>query len=457
MTGHAPGGPPGRASIGPMREHNRPSMNDHPAVHRPLNVLLPTIGSAGDVHPMIALGVALQHRGHRVTVITSPLFQDLIGAQGLGFLPAGTVEDARMAITDPNLWHPRRGFEVVARRAILPSIEPVYRAIEKHADGRTVVASSGLAFGARLAQERLGVPLATIHLQPSIIRSLVEQGMTGNVRISAAQPMWFKRAFFRLADWLLIDRTLKRPLNEFRTTLGLGPVDRVMYRWMHSPSLVIGFFPEWFAEPQPDWPPHTHLVGFPLWDTGGAPQWPDGAEEFIRAGDRPVVVTPGSAAATLHRFFDESVAAARALNVRAMLVTNFPDQVPSHLPPGVRVFGYLPFSELLPKAALLVHHGGIGTLAQAARAGIPQIAVPNGHDQFDNGWRIERLGLGRSIPQTAYRARTVASAIDALVGNRIVQAQCQTIASRMHPQAAVLRACELIEELADGTPRSGAA
>ena len=92
----------------------------------------------------------------------------------------------------------------------------VYRQIERHADADTVVAASGIAFGARIAQERLGVPLATVHLQPSIVRSLVDGGMAGTVRISESQPMWFKRAFFRLADWMLIDRALKAPINAFR-------------------------------------------------------------------------------------------------------------------------------------------------------------------------------------------------------------------------------------------------
>ncbi len=160
---------------------------------QPLDVLLPTIGSAGDVHPVVALGLALQARGHRATILTNPFFQELIEAQGLGFLPVGTLEDARAAIADPDLWHPRKGFEVVARRAILPAMAEIYRHIERHADARTVVASSGIAFGARIAQERLGVPTATVHLQPSIIRSLVDQGMAGNIRISASQPMWFKR------------------------------------------------------------------------------------------------------------------------------------------------------------------------------------------------------------------------------------------------------------------------
>jgi UDP:flavonoid glycosyltransferase YjiC (YdhE family) len=410
-----------------------------------LNVLLPTIGSAGDVHPMIGLGVALQARGHRATILMNAYFEELIEQCGLGFLPVGTVEDARAAIADPNLWHPSKGFEVVARKAIFPSMQPVFRLIEKYAGPNTVVAASGISFGARIAQEKLGVPTATVHLQPSIIRSLVDQGMAGRMRISSKQPMWFKKAFFRIADWMMIDHILKGPVNDFRQTLGLKPIDRVMHRWIHSPQLVIGFFPEWFAPPQPDWPPHTHLVGFPLWDRDSEPL-PSEAEEFINAAERPVIITPGSAAATMQRYFHESVEAARALGVRTMLVTNFPEQLPRNLPPVVKAFGYLPFSKILPRASLLVYHGGIGTLAQVVRAGIPNLIVPNGHDQFDNGWRIEQLGLGLTIPQTRYRARILVKAIRRLLSDNSLGERCREYAARVD-SAALTRACELIEDL----------
>jgi UDP:flavonoid glycosyltransferase YjiC (YdhE family) len=415
---------------------------------RILDVLLPTIGSAGDVHPVVALALALKARGHRATIITNPFFQELIETRGLGFLPLGTLEDARATIADPDLWHPRKGFEVVARRAIVPAIAETYRHIERHAGSATVVAASGIALGARVAQERLGIPTATVHLQPSIIRSLVDAGMAGNVRISSSQPMWFKRAFFRLADWLVIDRALKAPLNRFRATLRLPPIDRVMHRWMHSPQLVIAFFPDWFASPQPDWPPHTHLVGFPLWDAARPGTIAPEAHEFLAAGAPPVIFTPGSATATLHSYFRESVAVARDLGIRAMLVTNYPDQIPKELPPNVRTFGYLPFSEVLPRSAMLVYHGGIGTLAQTVKAGIPHLVVPNGHDQFDNGFRIERLGLGRSIPQTAYRARTVAGVIRRILDDRELPARCRDYSGRIDSDASLTRACELIESLA---------
>jgi rhamnosyltransferase subunit B len=411
-----------------------------------LHVLLPTLGSAGDVHPYIALGRALKARGHRATILTNPFFQALIEAQGLGFLAVGTSGEAQSAVANPDLWHLRKGFEVIAK-VLVPAIPQIYRLIETHADANTVVAFSTLAFGARLAQERLGVPSASVHLQPTVIRTYADQGMMGNIRLSTSHPRWFKSGLFRLIDWLILDRSVKRPLNEFRASLGLSPVHRVMHRWMHSPQLVIGFFPEWFAAPQTDWPANTHAVGFPLWDAGEAAEPPE-AEEFLNSGPPPVVFTPGSMGSTMHRFFEESVDAARRLGLRAMLVTNYPEQVPASLPQGVRVFGYLPFSRLLSRASLLVYHGGIGTLAQGIKAGIPHLVVPHGYDQFDSGWRIEQLGLGRCIPESRYRSRRVVRAIQAILEDDRSAARRAELASRIDSADALIRASELIEGLA---------
>ena len=82
-------------------------MSTSSAGRKPLQVLLPTLGSAGDVHPVIGLALKLQARGHRATILTNPIFQPLIEKQGLGFLPVGTAAEARATIADPDLWHAR--------------------------------------------------------------------------------------------------------------------------------------------------------------------------------------------------------------------------------------------------------------------------------------------------------------------------------------------------------------
>jgi rhamnosyltransferase subunit B len=185
-----------------------------------------------------------------------------------------------------------------------------------------------------------------------------------------------------------------------------------------------------------------------LWDADGEAAPLADAEEFLSAGTAPIIFTPGSAGSTMQRFFRESVKAARQLDLRAMLVTNYPEQVPKNLPPHIKVFGYLPFSQVLPRAALLVYHGGVGTLAQGIRAGIPHLVVPHGYDQFDSGWRIEQLGLGASIPETRYRARRVVQAVSSILSDGTAAQRRRDYASRIDSADAVTRACRLIEGLA---------
>ena len=130
-----------------------------------------------------------------------------------------------------------------------------------------------------------------------------------------------------------------------------------------------------------------------------------------------------------------------------MLVTSWPDQLPPNLPPNVQAFPYLPFSRILPRCAALVHPGGIGTLAQAIRAGIPQLVVPHGNDQPDNALRLQRMQLGLSIYSERYKAQRVAHALRTLVDSPEIKDRCRAFALRIQSEAAVQIACEAVEQL----------
>ncbi|HXN35707.1 MAG TPA: glycosyltransferase, partial [Opitutaceae bacterium] len=305
-----------------------------------------------------------------------------------------------------------------------------------------------LCLGARVAQDRLGVPTASIHLQPLAFRSLLDYGRLGYLDFGPGMPRFLKRALFWIGDAVYVDRLVGPPLNAFRAELGLGPVRGVFSGYVHSPRLVLGLFPGWFAAPQADWPANTHLTGFILHDDDGLPALPAGADEFLRAGPAPILVTPGSAAMDRGRFFRATVDACRAAGARAMLVTNHPGQLPADLPDGIRAFPYLPFSRVLPRCSAIAYHGGIGTLAQAVNAGVPHLVVPNTFDQPDNGQRVERLGIGLCIGQGRYRAGNAARAIATLVGSPEIARRCRDLAPRVDPHGSLERACALLEQLA---------
>ncbi len=415
-----------------------------------MNILLIPMGSMGDVYPLVGLGVALRSRGHRIEVIANSYYQSIIERAGLSFVELGTYEDLRPGIDDPNLWHRRKALAVLAQ-TILPLMRPLYETIARqYIPGETIVVASSLALAARVAQERLGLPLVTVHLQPTVFRSAYEDMEFLPARFS---PRWLRAPGKRLLDWLLdvllLDPLLGREINALRAELGLPRVRRVLYRWLHSPQLVLGLFPEWFASPQPDWPPQTRLTGFPLYDGHAPHEVPKEVEAFLAAGTPPIVFTPGSAMKHGQQFFAESVTACQLLGRRGLLLTRFREQVPDNLPEGTCHFDYLPLSQVLPRSSALVSHGGIGTVSQALVAGIPQLVMPMAFDQFPNAARLVQLGVARSLPVKAYRGPSVALALDSLLKSVEVRNQCQAIAKKSHFENSLETACQAIEEFAE--------
>lgn len=413
----------------------------------PLRVIVVGLGSAGDVHPKVGLALELRRRGHEVVLVAPSLFTGLARSLDLEFEPVLRDEDYETALKDPDAWHPLRAFFVVARRLVLPSMRPVYDIIRRRFDpGRTVVAASGLALGARLAQERLGVPTATVHLQPIMLRSTIRPACYGFPDVISHLPRSLRRVYLAAADRFIIDPCLAPELNAFRAELGLPPVRRLFDGWVHSPQRVIGLFPEWFAPPAPDWPANVVLTGFPLWDEREVRPASPELEDFLAAGEPPLVFTAGSAMMQAHRFFAAAVEACRRTGRRALLLAQHPDQIPADLPSHVRHFSYVPFSALLPRSAALIHHGGIGTSAQALAAGIPQLVVPFAHDQPDNAMHLRRLGVAQMLPARACTPRALIKAL-ARLDSEPMRAACRLRARMLEGRSPIAEACTWIEAL----------
>lgn len=419
-----------------------------------MNVILIPIGSAGDVHPFIGIGRELKHRGHHVTVFTSDYFRALTEGSGLEFAPASSADEFKRATEDPRLWHPVHGFEFVSRHVFLPLVPTVYRFLkERYIPGQTLVVGSSMAWGARIAQEKLGIPLVTINLQPAVFMSLYDTPVyIGKAWISGL-PKIMKKWFLRLADFGT-NRIVAPEINRFRASLGMPPIRRAVRDWTHSPLKTIGIFPDWFAAPQPDWPSQAQLTGFPLYDVDDIQTMPPDLEAFLNAGPAPVVFTAGSAMRHARATFEVSAQACRQLGCRGVLVNKFPDQIPASLPSGVKAVGYAPFSRLFRQAVAVVHHGGIGTTAQALAAGVPQLVTPFAHDQFDNASRVIRLGVGEQISPRNYQPRTVTSALHRLIHNESLNARAKQLTARLNGPKAISRTCDLIMEAAMIKPPS---
>ena len=413
------------------------------------HILMFAIGTAGDVHPSIAIGRALRERGHRVLFVTNSYFEPAVRRAGLDFESSGTVEEYLRTVENPELWKFGKGFKVLFEQ-ILAQMRPNYELIRREfRPGETVVVAPASAFGARIAQEKLGVSLVHLHLQPIVLRSRYEQP-------GVSVPAWFKPILKPLREvWLgaldrwILDPALLPQANAFRAELGLAQLRRPFDHWIHAPEMVIGLFPDWYAPPQPDWPKQLQLTGFMLYDEGETREAPPALDQFLDAGEAPLVFALGSGMSNAKDYFAKSAEVCRKLGRRGILLTQFPEQLPENLPNGVVHFDYVPFSRLLRRAALFTHHGGIGTMAQAMRAGVPQLITPFNFDQPDNAARLKRLGAGDLIRPSQYEVDPVAQKIAALLSSKTVEAACRTIAARFDKQQDPLAAtCGLIESVA---------
>jgi UDP:flavonoid glycosyltransferase YjiC (YdhE family) len=412
-----------------------------------MRFLLITLGSHGDVHPFVGLSQRLAERGHDVILATNAYFRGLCERDGVSFKPVGTRDQFVRMIDNPDVWHPRRGGPAVMSAAA-ESARILFRLVCENADEDTVVVGSSLAMGALSAAELRGLRYATVHLSPLCIRSSVEMPRLPGVIGLNWMPMWMRRKFWEGADRWFIDPAIVPPLNALRAEVGLPPVTRVMNGWWSAPMLTIGLWPGWYARPQPDWPAQVRLTGFPLYDEADVTPLSDELLRWLDAGEKPIAFTPGSAMRFGRRFFEQAIEASRRLGRRALLLTRHPEQLPPSLPDNVRYEPFAPFGALLPRCAAVVHHGGIGSVAQALRAGTPQLVMAMSHDQPDNGARVARLGAGDWLSARRFNARRVARLLRRLITDPQIANACRQTAQRFVGVDALGQTCDVLESLA---------
>ena len=407
-------------------------------------ILLCTIGSAGDVNPFIGIGQRLIKRGFRVVLITSQYFESRALSAGLEFYGLGSAEDYQSIIENPDLWDPDKGFKVFAESVVFPIMEPAYEIISGFDPSETILVAQGQFFAAHITHEKLGFPFITIHLQPAAFRSVYEFPL-----LPAWMPPLLKRGLFNLIDALVLDKLFAPKINRFRQSLSLPAVNKIFGDWMHSPQKNLGLFPDWFAPPQRDWPPQTQLTSFVYYDKQSEnEELPDGLEPFLSAGNAPIIFTAGTAMKHADQFFRDSIEACQLLGQRGILLTQHPEQLPDELPQGIQLFAYLPFSKILPRAAALVHHGGIGTTAQAIAAGIPQVIRPIAYDQPDTAARVEKLGISASLSPKKFNAASLAEKLNTMITSQQVLDRCKAYAQKINPDQSLNDTCTIIEDFA---------
>lgn len=417
-------------------------------------ILLTTFGSLGDLHPYIAVGLGLRERGHMVTIATSEIYRQKVEGEGLGFQPFRP--DVSCFLKEPEMmrkaFHPRSGSEFIFRRVLLPAIEESYEDLLGAARDADLIVGHGASFATPTVAEVLRKRWISVALQPVVFLSAYDppliSGLPFGERLVELGP-GFWRLFLRVVR--AVARNWAKPLIRLRRKLGLPEPRNPVMDDMFSPYGTQAWFSRVFGEPQRDWPADVEITGFPFYDKLDPGLGIDEAlAQFLAAGPAPVVFTLGSSAVMdAGSFYRESLEAVKRMGIRAVLLTgrdprNRPEGA---VPENVLVCEYAPYSELLPRAAATVHQGGVGTTAQALRAGRPMIVVPWSHDQPDNAMRVKRLGCGRMVPRTKYGAARIEAELRELLGQPGYAGRAEEMARRICAEDGVRAACDGLERV----------
>lgn len=408
-----------------------------------MRVLIIAFGSHGDVLPMIAIGAELVRRGHEATLASAEPFGELARRSGLGFEALLTADQYHDVLDRPDLWRPLRGarrlFEL-APLAVRPAFEFVKR---NRRPGDEIIVATSLAIGARVAHDRFHTPLVTVHLSPMMVQSRFDPPRLPGVPPFGWLPPGLNWNFQLGVDERFIDPAVTPQLNAFRDELGLPPVKRLRH-WWNAPRRVLLMFPDWFSAPRLDWPEQALQVGFPRPDLGEEATDP-AIDSFLDRGPAPVFVTFGTAMRHGAELYLGAMAACAKLGLRCVVASPEPLDVPEDLEGRALVVRSVPLARTLQRCAAIIHHGGVGTCAEAFAAGAPQIIIPLAFDQFDNAHRVRRLGCGASISRLAFGRGRVARALAAVLSSTKVTSRCAEVADWFKGQDPVAAAADQIE------------
>jgi rhamnosyltransferase subunit B len=414
-------------------------------------IVLTTWGSFGDLHPFLALALELKRRGHRPRVATCALYRDKVEGEGIEFAELGPDIGGLLARPEQvrRLFHPTRGSEYVIR-TMLPALQEQSADIQQCASDSELIVSHSLAFAAHLFAERKGIPWISVALQPSMFFSVYDMPQLPQLKGLRHAPFWARRLVRRAG--LVWTRRWFFEYDRLRSELGLPATARhPFFELQFSPQGgTLALFSPLLASPRPDWPKKVTITGFPFFDREDAARssLSESMEAFLESGAPPLVFTSGSSSVLEpDNFFDVSLRVARALGQRTVLLAGPGHENRLALGEGSDfvVSAYEPHSKLFPRAAAIVHQGGIGTTGQALRSGVPQLVAAVSHDQPDNGERVRRLGAGLWMPREQYRFAKAKEAIARLLEDGSMRAAAERVGEAVRKETGATVACDVIE------------
>lgn len=410
-----------------------------------MRVLLAAAGSNGDLQPMLALAVALRAAGHEPTIAGPAFARDDVVAHDVPFVAMGV--DARAALAArPDATLDNGRFGAFMREILLAEAESQLDVLVPLAAQADVVVGGAMTFGAPTAAEHARVPYRSLCLSPQLLPSAHHPPVMIPVH---GLPAFMNRLAWRVFGFFGA-RFLRPTFATRRRALSMPPVDDVVAHMYAAGPALLAADPELFP-PAPD----QRLVAVGSFPPVDDRPLPDAVDAFVADDPRRTVsvgfgsmVDPDPRATA--RLVAEAAARARC---RVVLSAGWAGLHGDDLGEHVLVVGGLAHARLFPRVAGVVHHGGAGTTAAAARAGVPQCVVPHIADQFGHARTVHRSGLGPPpLARTKLRVDALAARLARLVDDDAARATAADVGARIRARAPLHEAVRFVAAGVQGPP-----
>lgn len=417
---------------------------------RKTKIVISTIGSLGDVHPKIALGLELRNRGYEVVFNVMEAFREKFDTLGFEISPLRPNLDPEDRELVRRLMDIKTGPELMFTEVLIPNLRPMYEDVMTAIEGADLIISGEVVLPIKSVVEKTGINWVSTSLAPISFLSADDPSVYPTAEFLENfrfMPKHFHKFVLSMArksfmNWF-------DPYEDFRRELGLDPNHDPMFGDKFSKQLHLAMFSSVMATPQDDWAETTVQTGFCFYD-GQQDLGAMSAEldEFLDAGEPPIIFTLGSAAVMDARdFYEQSIEAAKILNKRAVMLYGIFNDAPKGLDDERVGFDYAPYSQVFPRACAVVHQGGIGTTSQVLRAGVPMLIMPYSHDQPDNAARCRRLGVSETISRDDYKAENVAQKLRKLLSDKEYKANALEAKGIVDSENGTQAACDAIESI----------
>jgi UDP:flavonoid glycosyltransferase YjiC (YdhE family) len=410
-------------------------------------IVISTVGSAGDLNPFLALGLGLRERGHDVLFAVEDRMSRAIREAGFPIHPlAGDGQEIfeQYSAEFIDKLTPIASLRVVVERYLLPALRTNVEELRAASVGADLLVTAAVQLAASFVAEQTGIPWASVALTPIVVPSAYVAPVPG-----FTLPGPLQRAvnrFFWTGGILTVRRIADRPVNRIRQEYGLPPLRDVMYTGNLSREYTAVAISPTFIPRPPDWPSYIAETGFLYWDTPDSWHEPEALTAFL-AGPEPVIaVSSGSMGPEIKhaftQFFATSIEAVRRAGARALVIGAAPGVLTDPLPEGVFATPFAPFSQVYPRCAAVIHHGGIGTTAQSLRAGVPTLIVPWGVDQYYHGEAVKQLGAGRWMQRRFYTVERASSALKTLLTDPCYRQRARAVAATIAREDGLATLCD---------------